>query len=56
MRIVELSDNERSIVEQITKADRHACHALRGKGKSHATLRRLSSTVLRSTIKNFRKI
>jgi hypothetical protein len=34
------------IVEQITKADRDACHALCRKGKARATLRRLSSTVL----------
>ena len=32
-------------MEQITKADRDACHALCGKGKARATLRRLSSTV-----------
>ena len=32
-------------MEQITKADRNACHALCGKGKARATLRRLSSTV-----------
>jgi len=34
-------------IEQITKADRDACHALRRDGKARATLRRLSSTVLR---------
>ena len=34
--------------EQITKADRNACHALRRRGKARATLRRLSSTVLQS--------
>ena len=33
-------------VQQITKADRDACHALRRMGKARATLRRLSSTVL----------
>ena len=33
-------------VEQITKADRNACHALSKKGKVRATLRRLSSTVI----------
>ena len=33
------------VVEQFTKADRDACHALCKKGKDHATLRRLSSTV-----------
>jgi hypothetical protein len=32
--------------QQITKADRNACHVLRRKGKARATLRRLSSTVL----------
>jgi hypothetical protein len=32
-------------VEHITKADHNACYALRDKGKSRATLRRLSSTV-----------
>ena len=31
--------------EQITKADRNACHALCRNGKVRATLRRLSSTV-----------
>ncbi len=35
-----------SAIQQITKADRNACHALRSKGKARATLRRLSSTVL----------
>ena len=34
-------------VEQITKADRHACHALGRISKVYATLRQLSSTVLR---------
>ena len=34
------------VVEQITKADRNACHVLCSKGKSRATLRRLRSTVL----------
>ena len=33
-------------IEQFTKADRNACHAICNKGKSRATLRRLSSTVL----------
>ena len=33
-------------VEQITKADRNAWHALRKNGKARATLRRLSSTVI----------
>jgi len=33
-------------IEQITKADRDACHALRANGKARATLRRLSSTVI----------
>jgi len=32
-------------IEQITKADRDACHALCGTGKARAMLRRLSSTV-----------
>jgi hypothetical protein len=36
----------RLLVEQITKADRNACHALGRKGKARATLRQLSSTVL----------
>ena len=40
------------VVEQITKADRNACHALRSIGKARATLRRLSSTVLRTIIIN----
>jgi hypothetical protein len=40
------------IAEQITKADRDACHALCVKGKARATLRRLSSTVLRSIIRD----
>ena len=39
--------NEIMDVEQITKADRQACHAIRSKGKARATLRRLSSTVPR---------
>jgi hypothetical protein len=33
-------------IEQITKADRNACHALHRKGKACTTLRRLSTTVL----------
>jgi len=33
-------------IEQITKADRNACHTLRGTSKARATLRRLSSTVI----------
>jgi hypothetical protein len=36
----------KQVVEQITKADRDASHALRKKSKARATLRRLSSTVL----------
>jgi len=36
---------ESLIVEQITKADRNACHALCRKRKGLATLRPLSSTV-----------
>jgi hypothetical protein len=35
-----------SYAEQITKADRLACHTLCRKGKARATLRRLSSTVM----------
>jgi len=31
-------------VEQITKADRNACHVLCGRSKARATLRQLSST------------
>jgi|GEM_PF-6173530 len=33
------------VVEQITKADRDACHAICGESKLRATLRRLSSAV-----------
>jgi len=33
-------------IEQITKADRDACHPICSRGKSRATLRRLSSTVM----------
>ena len=32
--------------EQITKADRHACHGLCGTGKASAMLGRLSSIVI----------
>jgi len=32
--------------QQITKADRNACHTLCINGKARATLRRLSSTVI----------
>jgi len=33
------------VIEQITKADRNACHAVRKKSNARATLRQLSSTV-----------
>ena len=44
------SQGDKMDIEQITKADRNACHALCRKGKARATLRRLSSTVLWSRI------
>jgi len=46
----EISRRKKAEVEQITKADRNACHALCSKGKSRAMLRQLSSTVLRTII------
>ena len=53
MRIILVGDEEYLITEQITKTDRDACHALCRESKARATLRRLSSTVLR-TINNTR--
>ena len=45
MRIILVGDEEYLITEQITKADRNACHALCGIRKVRVTLGRLSSTV-----------
>lgn len=43
--LVEIGISEEGIAEQLTKADRDACHALCRKANPNATLRRLSSTV-----------
>jgi len=48
IRFVQMGKEDSMTTEQITKADRNACHTLCEKGKGRATLRQLSSTVLGS--------
>ena len=47
---------EMLVAEQFTKADRDACYALCGKGKAHATLRRLSFAVRRNSSGNSKTV